>query len=104
MKGSTNHVVAFGQPTRLALFSICPRDVAVAPKLKGEHGFLFYFLHFGILTFSYRACLVEFLDGDGPLEERFAALTGLHVVVPACRLGRTHLAGGLRLVSLRLPL
>ena len=56
------------------------------------------------MAFSYRACLVEFLDGDGSLEERFAALTGLHVVVPACGLGRTHLAAGLRLVSLRLPL
>ena len=53
---------------------------------------------------TYCACLVEFLDGDGPLEERFASLTGLHVVVPACGLGKAHLAAGLRLVSLRLPL
>ena len=39
MTRSTNHIVAFGQSTTLALFPICPSDVAVAPKLKVERGF-----------------------------------------------------------------
>ena len=53
---------------------------------------------------TYCACLVEFLDGDGPLEKSFTSFASLDIVVPAGRLGGAHHACRPRLVRLRLPL